>query len=241
MGFKPFHLRILHIKLRFYLNLHLRRNKCTVSQRCLDLLKAAVQSDYLENLRELMEPLGVSLEEVSDSTLTVLEGPSSTEQSTISGPLNFYLFLWSFGRKAYMCTRIKLGKRETLASCLNSIRSRYKLESRQELLHLFLGQEMDLTRTQLIHRGFALERLVDSFFEQWSAKLNRTISRRPGLVLAIHLLIFYSFLYEFSYFNTLYSFLFEISYFNTLGKALYCWEVICKTYISSHTTPTNKV
>ena len=253
MGFKPFHLRILHIKLRFYLNLHLRRGKCTVSQRCLDLLKAAVQSDYLENLRDLLKPLGVSLEEVSDSTLTALEDHHKAvtyraindlrSLKLLPIPLIFWKKsahveegLWSKSLSRFrlmnaglgnrdtlyssdavavstgeikqcpLCvvgkndeihlvtqcpqlqlarTRIKLGKGETLASCLNSIRNRYKPESRQELLRLFLGQELDLTRTQLIHRGFALERLVDTFFEQWSEKINRPISRRPGLVLAI--------------------------------------------------------
>jgi hypothetical protein len=133
MGFKPFHLRILHIKLRFYLNLHLRRNKCTVSQRCLDLLKAAVQSDYLENLRELMEPLGVSLEEVSDSTLTVLEDhQKSIIYRTINDlrslkflpiPLIFWKKsvhvekgLWSKSLSMFRLMNAGLGNRDTLYS-----------------------------------------------------------------------------------------------------------------------------
>ena len=118
-------------------------------------------------------------------------------------------------------SRIKLGKRETLASCLDIGRP-FKPESLQELLRLFLGQELDLMSTQLIHRGFALERLVDTFFKQWSEKLNRTISRKPGLVLASHLLIVDSLLNFFLFYYS--------------DKSIYYCEDMFRTYISSHTS-----
>ena len=73
MGFKPFHLRLLHIKLKFYLNLLNKRNQCLISQKCLSLLQEAPSSDFLDNIRDLLKPLGVLLENVSDSTLTTLE------------------------------------------------------------------------------------------------------------------------------------------------------------------------
>ena len=133
-------------------------------------------------------------------------------------------FIWSLNVLNFnlLDPELNSGKQETLTSCLDSIGRRYKPESLQKLLCLFLGQELDLMSTQLIHRGFALERLVDTFFKQWSEKLNRTISRKPGLVLASHLLIVDSLLNFFLFYYS--------------DKSIYYCEDMFRTYISSHTS-----
>lgn len=249
MGFKPYHLRVLHIKLKFYLNVHLKRNRCTVTQRCLALLWEAPSSDYLDNLRDLLMPLGIALEDVSDSTITALEDyhkslffraindlkslkllplPSSfwkksvhVEEGVWSRSLSrFRLMNAGLGNRdtvfkqdavatisgeikicplcvvgkndeihlVIQCpelsgarSSIKLGRRQSLTDCLAAIHRRFGPETQQEHLRLFLGQEHDLSRTHLIQRGFALDRLVDHFFELWSLKLSRPVARRPGL------------------------------------------------------------
>ena len=73
--------------------------------------------------------------------------------------------------------QIMVGDRP-LKVTLDTIYTEYRPPSLQELARLFLGQQAGLTKQDYIHRGNALINLVDSFFDEWSARIGREIDRR---------------------------------------------------------------
>ena len=72
LGMKPFHLRILEVKLRFYIKVTKHLNNCKTTQPCMDLLKNSSHSEYLSNLSDLLKPIDVSISNIDDQTLEKL-------------------------------------------------------------------------------------------------------------------------------------------------------------------------
>ena len=73
MGFKTFTQRLLEIKLKFFLSLKNKTSACVVSQVCLELLMEIPLSEYLANLDELLQPLGVTARMVDSTIFEAIE------------------------------------------------------------------------------------------------------------------------------------------------------------------------
>ena len=66
----------------------------------------------------------------------------------------------------------------TVDAVLRRLRIRHNPSDDVQLIRLFLGQERALTRTMLLERGKALEKLLVEFFRIWSTKAGETVPRK---------------------------------------------------------------
>ena len=73
LGMKPFHLRILEVKLRFYIKVSKGLTNCRTTQACMNLLKASPTSEYLNNLSDLLKPLNLSIDKIDDQSFEKLD------------------------------------------------------------------------------------------------------------------------------------------------------------------------
>ena len=66
----------------------------------------------------------------------------------------------------------------TVDAVLRRLRTKHNPSDDVQLMRLFLGQERGLTRTMLLERGKALEKLLVEFFRIWSTKAGETVPRK---------------------------------------------------------------
>ena len=72
MGFRPFHMRILIAKINFYLKVKSGKGKCELSRTCLELLGTLQTLAYLSDLERLLEPVGLTLDQVGKDSVQVI-------------------------------------------------------------------------------------------------------------------------------------------------------------------------
>ena len=72
MGFRPFHMRILVSKINFYLKVKEGKGRCELSRSCLSLLESLGDSAYLKDLEALLEPVGLTLDQVDRETKQII-------------------------------------------------------------------------------------------------------------------------------------------------------------------------
>ena len=72
MGFKPFLLRILTIKLKFFIKVQNGDSRCSTTQTCQRLLIESGSSEYLSNLDELLGCVKVTHKNIDNSTLSLV-------------------------------------------------------------------------------------------------------------------------------------------------------------------------
>ena len=73
MGFRPFHMRILVAKVNFYLKVKSGKGKCELSRTCMELLGTLQSSAYLLDLERLLEPVGLTLDQVDRESVQVVQ------------------------------------------------------------------------------------------------------------------------------------------------------------------------
>ena len=64
MGFKPFLLGILTLKMNFYLKIKNGKSKCDLSRSCLSLIESLDHSSFLDNLGTLLKRIGVAVDQI---------------------------------------------------------------------------------------------------------------------------------------------------------------------------------
>ena len=249
MGFKPFHLRILTLKINFYLKVKNGKSKCDLSRSCLSLMESLEHSSFLDNLGTLLRRIGVTVDDIDDTTLPrlndyhigIITQELQNKPTMMLMPVPFKWWaqnayiaegFWSkmlarfrsmnagLGNRsafykdkavfvengrvvscplclngsndefhlAMQCTvmekhrsSIRLRGHSTFRSEMDRIRSSCAPESNYDCLRLFLGQELFVSKVDMMYRGWALSELVDKFFMEWSIKLGSTVLRRPEL------------------------------------------------------------
>ena len=75
---------------------------------------------------------------------------------------------------------IKVGPHSTITRTLVWIQDTFHPVDSYACLRLYLGQQLNLPRSEYIYRGLALTKLVDTFFLLWSERIGKPISLRPG-------------------------------------------------------------
>ena len=93
MGFKPFLLGILTLKMNFYLKIKNGKSKCDLSRSCLSLIESLDHSSFLDNLGTLLKRIGVAVDQIDDTTLSRL---NDNQISIIT-----QVFFWGGGGAGY--------------------------------------------------------------------------------------------------------------------------------------------
>ena len=247
LGFKPFHLRLLTAKINFYLKVKSGKSRCELTRSCLSMLESLESSQFLQNLRDLLLPVGLSVGDINEDTvarvdkfhtdrvmLEVLSKPTMmlmplpvkwwtlnrhVEEGywskvlsrfrsmnvglgnrnafykdkavfvengrvvscpvCLNGPNDEFHLVMSCRKMEVHRTSIRLRGMSTIRSEIDRLREECDPESDYDCLRLFLGQELEVSRLDLMYRGWALSELVDRFFLEWTLKLGTPVQRRP--------------------------------------------------------------
>ena len=131
LGIKPFLLKILSMKINFFLSTKSDKTACNTTKLCLEILECSGDSEYIKNFNDLLSPFGLSVSTLTDSSISVvniavenriLEGVrAKTSLSTVPLTGSFWKpsphlseGLWSSTITRFRCQSVGLGNRTNI-------------------------------------------------------------------------------------------------------------------------------